>query len=147
MKNSNTNFYWTTNSWGSDYPPVNAEEIISRANELIDQYAADHPEFDEMDIAQYAQSMWEDFCDSDEVGGVFAIYVAPALLHHRDLVAMDATDRQLEAYNNTDQLNIFRNADGSYSIRGVWDAHFQGAEQLLAFLDEVRDSWDEEVDQ
>lgn len=32
--------YWTLESWGADYPPENAEEIISRANELIDAYAA-----------------------------------------------------------------------------------------------------------
>lgn len=66
--------YWSIDSWGSDYPPVNAEEIISRANELIDQYSAEHPDYDERDVNLYSETLWEDFCRTGELDGIVAEY-------------------------------------------------------------------------
>lgn len=53
------NAYWTIESWGSEYPPENAEEIIDRANELIEAYAEDH---DEEDVAEYSERLWNNYC-------------------------------------------------------------------------------------
>lgn len=67
--------YWDYESWGNGYPPVNHEEICSRANEMIDEYAAAHPDYDEMDVFDlFAEKLWEDFCKTGEVGGAVAIY-------------------------------------------------------------------------
>jgi hypothetical protein len=68
------NIYWTTDSWGSDYAPINADEIISKANELIDQYIAENPDRDEADVQEYSNELWEAFCDSGELGGIVAEY-------------------------------------------------------------------------
>ena len=56
--------YWSMESWGSDYPPENADEIIDRANELIEAFAAEH---DEDETAAYSESLWERYCESGEV--------------------------------------------------------------------------------
>ena len=55
------NYFWTIESWGSDYPPENANEVINMANELIEAYAAEH---DEDETANYSESLWERFCVS-----------------------------------------------------------------------------------
>lgn len=51
--------YWTIESWGADYPPENAEEIISRANALIDAYSADH---DDAETENYSARLWDSYC-------------------------------------------------------------------------------------
>ena len=56
--------FWTLESWGADYPPENADEIISKANELIEAYAADH---DEDETRNYSETLWERFCATGEV--------------------------------------------------------------------------------
>lgn len=68
------NIYWTIDSWGSDYAPINADEIISKANELIDQYIAENPECGEADVQEYANGLWEAFCDSGKLDGITAEY-------------------------------------------------------------------------
>ena len=57
-------YLWSMESWGSDYPPENADEIIEQANELIEQYAADH---DEDETAAYSEGLWERYCAEGEI--------------------------------------------------------------------------------
>ena len=57
-------FYWSMESWGSDYPPENAEEIIDSANELIAAYAETH---DEEETDAYSERLWERYCMSGKV--------------------------------------------------------------------------------
>ena len=66
--------YWSIESWGSDYPPVNADEIITKANEMIDQYSAGHPDYGDEEIREYSESLWETFCQTNELDGIFAEY-------------------------------------------------------------------------
>ena len=56
---------WTLESWGSDYPPENANEIICHGNNLIDAFAETH---DEDETAAYSEWLWELYC-SAEPGG------------------------------------------------------------------------------
>ena len=56
--------YWSMESWGSDYPPENADEIISKANELIEAFAAEH---DEDETAAYSEMLWERYCETGKV--------------------------------------------------------------------------------
>lgn len=65
-------------------------------------------------------------------------------LEYRDLLNLGATERQLEAYSNTDPLTITQGKDGFYSISGALEATALTADQVLAVLDGLRDSWDEE---
>lgn len=51
--------YWNMDSWGSDYPPENADEIISKANAMIDEYAETH---DEEETANFSEALWETYC-------------------------------------------------------------------------------------
>lgn len=53
------NYYWTTDSWGDAYPPENADEIVSAANDMIDAYALRHTD---EDVACYSDSLWEIYC-------------------------------------------------------------------------------------
>lgn len=52
-------YHWTLESWGADYPPENADEIIYRANEMIDAYAETH---DEDATEEYSGRLWEAYC-------------------------------------------------------------------------------------
>ena len=57
-------YYWSMESWGADYPPENADEIISKANEMIEAFSAEH---DDDETAAYSEGLWERFCESGEV--------------------------------------------------------------------------------
>lgn len=59
-----SNYYWSEESWGSEYPPENADEIISKANELIGEYAETH---DEDETAAYSERLWEQYCMDGKV--------------------------------------------------------------------------------
>ena len=52
-------YFWSIESWGDAYPPENADEIIDRANELIEAFAESH---DEEETANYSESLWERYC-------------------------------------------------------------------------------------
>lgn len=54
-----TNAYWTLDSWGDAYPPENAQEIIDRANGLIDEYAEI---FGDDLAAEYSEHLWNTYC-------------------------------------------------------------------------------------
>ena len=56
--------FWSLESWGSDYPPENAEEIISAANEMIAAYAKTH---DEDEAAAYSEKLWDRYCATGKV--------------------------------------------------------------------------------
>lgn len=56
------NYYWSLESWGADYPPENADEIIDAANEKIDAFIAENPDADEDMIAAYSEKLWEEYC-------------------------------------------------------------------------------------
>lgn len=51
--------YWTAESFGNQYPPANADEVIAEANRLIDEGAD-------------SESLFESFCETDRVGNVVA---------------------------------------------------------------------------
>lgn len=67
------NFYWTADSWGNGYPPINADDVISAANEIIDEYIAANPD-DEYELEAFSEQLWETFCETGTVGDVTAIY-------------------------------------------------------------------------
>lgn len=46
------NAHWTLDSWGSEYPPENAEDIIAAANARIDAYAETH---DDAETENYSE--------------------------------------------------------------------------------------------
>lgn len=66
--------YWSIESWGSDYPPVNADEIISAANTEINRFAIEHPYYTESELRDYSDCLWENFCIYGEIYGVVAKY-------------------------------------------------------------------------
>ena len=66
--------YWSIESWGSDYPPVNADEIISAANAAIDRFAKSNPDYTEDELRDYSNYLWENFCIYGEINGVVAEY-------------------------------------------------------------------------
>lgn len=65
-------------------------------------------------------------------------------IEYRDLLALGATERQLEAYSNTDPLTITQDEDGFYQITGAVEATALTPEQVLEELEALRASWDEE---
>lgn len=66
--------YWSIESWGSDYPPVNADEIISAANRVINRFAVEHPYYTQDELRDYSNYLWENFCIYGEIDGVVAEY-------------------------------------------------------------------------
>lgn len=56
-------------------------------------------------------------------------------IEYRDLVAMGATEKQLETYSNTDPLTITQDDDGTYSTTGAVEAYGMTAETLFELLD------------
>ena len=66
-------------------------------------------------------------------------------IEYRDLLAMGATKRQLEAYSNTEPLTIQQDEEGTYSMTGaVFEASGMTAEEVLDTLEVFGASWDEE---
>lgn len=66
-------------------------------------------------------------------------------IEERDLIAMGATKEQLEAYNETDPLNIRYDCIAeTYSVTGCMDGNGMSACELLDFLQNIYDSWSEE---
>lgn len=61
------NYLWTIDSWGSEYPPENADEIINEANDLIVQFAKKRKWNYEYEIERYADQLWERFCSTGKV--------------------------------------------------------------------------------
>lgn len=57
-------------------------------------------------------------------------------IEYRQLRAMGATASQLDAYSNTDPLNIYE-TDGVYSMRGCIDADDLTAADVLDYLDSL----------
>lgn len=55
-------YYWNLESWGNGYPPENADEIISAANEMIERYAETHSE---VSTDNYSEKLWEYYCSHD----------------------------------------------------------------------------------
>ena len=61
-----------------------------------------------------------------------------------ELERMGATERQIEAYNESDPLNIYLNEmTGEYSMTGIIERRGMTAQDVLDELDSLRDSWDE----
>lgn len=56
-------YHWTLNSWGSAYPPENVDEIIDRANEILDQYALAHG--DELAL-EFSEVLWDKYCSEGD---------------------------------------------------------------------------------
>ena len=64
-------------------------------------------------------------------------------IERSELERMGATDRQIEAYSETDPLNIYIDGTGKYSMDGVIEGSGMTAQEVLEALDGLRDSWDE----
>lgn len=56
------NYYWNLESWGDAYPPENAEEIVSSANEMIDAFIDANPDADDDMICAYSEKLWNGYC-------------------------------------------------------------------------------------
>lgn len=65
--------YWTMDSFGSGDAPINADAVISAANEMIDEYIDAHPD-DEYGLDAFNDQLWETFCETGEIGNVIARY-------------------------------------------------------------------------
>jgi len=64
-------------------------------------------------------------------------------IEYRQLRAMGATDAQLEAYSNTDPLDIYE-YDGVYSMRGCIEAENLTAADVLDYLSELSEDTSDE---
>lgn len=62
MKELTAKYHWSIESFGSDYPPENADEIIARANELIDDFGVHEPYCGEDEVEYFASMLWETYC-------------------------------------------------------------------------------------
>lgn len=59
----------------------------------------------------------------------------------RELESMGATERQIEAYNETDPLSIYLNEEtGEYSMNGIEERSGMTAQDVLDMLDSLCDS-------
>lgn len=66
--------YWSVDSLGNGYPPINADEIIEIANSQIDEWIEKNPDYFESDLKDFMDEQWEAFCSTGSIGGVQAIY-------------------------------------------------------------------------
>lgn len=57
-------YNWSLESWGADYPPENAGDIISAANEKISEYAATHSD---EDTREYSAMLWDRYCTTGKI--------------------------------------------------------------------------------
>ena len=60
-------YYWTLDSWGSEYPPENADEIIAAANEKILDFAKNGNWKDEYEIEAFSEKLWETYCNNGTI--------------------------------------------------------------------------------
>ena len=68
------NHGWSDNSWGSQYPPKNFDEICSEANMLLEEFMDKNPEATDEEICDYSRELWEQYCDTDQINGVKSIW-------------------------------------------------------------------------
>lgn len=73
--------FWTYESFGSDFLPEDADEVIDHANELIEAYAAEHDDLDM--VKNYSEKLWDEYCsrplvwwmaESRGIGDCYDIY-------------------------------------------------------------------------
>lgn len=57
-------YFWNIDSWGSDYPPENADEIIRIANEKITAWAVSHYWERGADVGEYSGDLWKHYCST-----------------------------------------------------------------------------------
>ena len=57
-------YYWSAESWGSDYPPADWESVVENANEIIDAYAETYPD---RDLNEFSERLWERYCTDGEL--------------------------------------------------------------------------------
>lgn len=57
-------YLWNMDSWGSDFPPENADEIINTANMVLRAYAKDH---DDEECYGLSEKMWDLYCENEKV--------------------------------------------------------------------------------
>lgn len=65
-------YYWTYDSWGTEVPPENYEDICGVANKMIDDYA-DQARAEYL-VQDFSERLWAKFASEGEIGGVRAIY-------------------------------------------------------------------------
>ena len=65
-------YFWSIESWGDACPPENADEIIDRANGLIETFAESH---DDEETANFSESLWERYCST---GSLMKLYFVEA---------------------------------------------------------------------
>lgn len=57
-------YYWTADSWGSYHPPEDWEDIVTMANNAIDDFIEDAADdITHEDIKEYSETLWELYCE------------------------------------------------------------------------------------
>ena len=51
--------YWSMDSWGPDYPPEDAVEIVATANAMIERYRETHSD---EETRNYSAALWDRYC-------------------------------------------------------------------------------------
>lgn len=61
--------YWNEDSWGSEQPPEDADDIIYDANEKIDDFREDFitTEVDDDAVRRFSSQLWERYCSTGEI--------------------------------------------------------------------------------
>lgn len=65
-------YYWSAESWGSDYPPADWERIVEGANYILDMFAEREPE---KDLNVISENLWDSYC----MNGHLPTYVGASL--------------------------------------------------------------------
>lgn len=60
-------YFWTLESWGADYPPENADEIIEAANEKIAEYVKTREWKNDYEIERFCENLWDRYCSTGEI--------------------------------------------------------------------------------
>lgn len=60
-------YFWTAESWGSDYAQENADEIVERANQKIVEFAQDRKWTYAWEVEEYANRLWDTYCNTGKI--------------------------------------------------------------------------------
>lgn len=126
--------YWSMDSWGNGYPPINADEVICAANAIIDEYIAAHPD-DEYGLEAFSEQLWETFCETGTIGDVRACFEnLDSDLYDEDSEAYDGT-HDWSAFTSYRTSKVFR--DGASVVLNGYPVNFDACVALMD--DDIRE--------